>query len=486
MNNYPRVNSPADMGTLLLGAALLCISPATARAQKAPLPNAPKVQPNVQLIAQLAQTTAPQMPAGPPPAMPAATPPIATKGPRLTIHQAEQIAIRNNPHISVAHLLSLAQAQVAREARSAYMPTAYGDLESVGSHDQSRMSAVGDLQSSRLLDKAAGGLTVSQLITDFGHTHNLVLSSESTAKAQLENEAATRLDIILTVDQAFYHALTAEAVLNVAQKTVAERKATEEQVASMTKAQLRSQVDLSFAQVQLSQAQLLLLDARDQEQTAMADLNDVLGFEQDRQYALVDQTPANPAPPPPNTEPLVREALIQRPDLAALNDNYTAAKEYTKAERDLWMPTITAMAVTGGAPVRDDLYKSSWYGGAGADINIPVFNGFLFNADEQAAKMRAGAAQQQVRNLEDNIARDVRTTVLNARDAFERIGVTEEMLNESNLALDLSQQRYQIGLSSIVELTEAQLAQTRAAIAAVNARYSYQTVLAELRYQLGL
>lgn len=403
---------------------------------------------------------------------------------QLTLAEAERIAIQNNPNIGIAHLLALAQGRVAREARSAWMPTLTGSMTAVGAHDNTRITA-GALNNPSVYDRAAGGLTVSQLITDFGRTHNLVLSAKSTARAQLENERATRQDIVLTVDQAFYRALTAQAVLKVAHETVAERQATGEQVGAMTKAKLRSQVDLSFAQVQLSQAQLLLLDARNQAETAMAALDSVLGFEQDRQYTLIDQTPANPAPPPQQAEPLVQQAFTSRPDLAAANDNFTAATQFSKAERDLWMPTVSALAAVGGTPVRADQIQSPWYGAAGANISIPIFNGFLFNAREQEAKLRAGASQQQVRNLRNNIARDVRTAVLNAQDAFQRIGVSREMLTQSNLALDLSQRRYQLGLSSIVELTQAQLAQTQAQIAVSDARYAYATSLSVLNYQLG-
>ena len=79
----------------------------------------------------------------------------------------------------------------------------------------------------------------------------------------------------------------------------------------------------------------------------------------------------------------------------------------------------------------------------------------------------------------------MRTAVLNAQTAFERIGVTAGHAEPGELRLDLAQARYKIGLSSIVELTQAQLEQTQAEIANTNARYAYQTALAEVRYQLG-
>jgi outer membrane protein len=405
-------------------------------------------------------------------------------GPRLTLAEAEQMALRNNPGISVAHLLALAQEQVTREARAAELPTALGSLTAVGAHLNSRITA-GGLNNPVVYDRAAGGLTVSQLITDFGHTHNLVLSAKSNARAVLENEHATEMDIVLTVDQAYYQALTAQAVLHVAQQTLAQRQATGDQVSALTKAKIKSDLDQSFANVQVSQANLMLLDAQSNEQTAMAELNNVLGLETDQHYTLVDETASNPLPAPDDAEALVKSAMTARPDLAALNDESLAARQYSNAQRDLWMPTVSALAAVGGAPVRADQIQSSWYGAAGANISIPVFNGFLFNAESKEAKLRAQAEQEKVRDLRDVIARDVRTAVLNAQAAYQRIAVTQEMLSQTNLALDLAQARYKIGLSSIVELTEAQLSQTQAEIANTSARYAYQTALAEVKYQAG-
>ena len=466
-------------------AVLSCFSFASAVcAQKQPLPDAPATHLFAQIAqdappaqAPLATTAAPPTSAGPNNALP--------PGPTLTIDQAEQMALKNNPNISIGRLLALAQGQVTREVRSVEMPQAAADLTAVDAHKGSRITGAGTINSPLIFNKAAGGLTVSQLITDFGHTHNLVKSAQSNARAQIESERATELDIKLAVDQAFYQALTTQAVLKVAQQTLAQRQATGDQIGALTKSQVKSELDLSFANVQVSQANLLLLDARSNEQASMAALNNVLGSEQDQQYVLVDETGGNPAPAPDDTESLVQAAFKQRPDLASLNDRFLAAKQYTSAERDLWMPTISALLAGGSTPVRDDQIQSSWYLGAGANMSIPVFNGFLYSADEKEARYRASAAGEQVRNLRDTIARDVRTAVLNAQTAFQRIGVTQDMLNQANLALDLANARYKIGLSSIVELTQAQLNQTQAQIENTNARYAYQTALAEVRYETG-
>ncbi len=311
-------------------AALFFLASACAAAQQAGGPAAQLISALAQASASLAPTVTadPWMPGG------AQQEPAQPTGPSLTIAQAEQMAIRNNPNISVARLLVLAQAQVTREVRSAELPSATADLTAVGAHDNSRITA-GLLNNPSVYDRAAGGLRVSQLITDFGRTHNLVLSAQSSAKAQLESERATELDITLTVDQAFYQALTAQAVLKVAQETVAQRQATVDQVGALTKAKIRSDLDLSFANVQLSQAKLLLLDAQNSQQSAMAALNNVLGSEQNQQYNLLDETNGNPPPAPDDAEALVRTAFGARPDLAAQNDKFIAARQFSTAQRDL-------------------------------------------------------------------------------------------------------------------------------------------------------
>lgn len=447
-----------------------------ARAQHPTLPDAPAST----LSAHAEQ--APSMPATQP--QPAAQDAPSDR-PKLTLAQAEQLALAHNPNISIAHLLQLAQGQVVREARSADLPQVNGNLIAVGSHQNSRLSGNGGLNSPRLLDKAAGGISVSQLITDFGRTHNLVRNAQSNAKAQAENETAQADDIRVAVDQAFYDVLTAQSVLKVAQQTVRTRQATGEQIGALTNQKLRSTLDLSLAQVQVSQAQLLVIDAQNSEQAAMANLNAILGSEADQQYDLIDETPSTPQAAPANPEEMVALAFRSRPDLAALNDRWLAARQYASAEHDLKRPTVSALAAGGGAPVRDNLIQSSWYGAAGANVSIPIFNGFEFTARAREADLRAQAASEQVRNLRELIARDVRTSVLNAQMAFQRIGASKLLLDQANNALELAQARYKVGLSGIADLTQAQLAQTQAEIGYTNAKFGYESALALVRFQTG-
>jgi len=403
---------------------------------------------------------------------------------KLTLYDAEQLALKNNPQISVSKLLALAQHQVLREVRSGELPVATGNLTAVDAHEGTRITA-GVLNNPSVFERAGAGVTIGQLITDFGRTRNLVASANLRENAQQQSALATAADVTLAVDQAFYAALSAQAELTVAQQTVETRQTTADQVQALAQAKLRSDLDLSFANVNLAQAKLLLLEAQNRKDAAFTSLNQVLGFEKQADYLLVDETGPTLSQPSTGQEDLVQLALRSRPDLAALDDQFRSEKRFARAEHDLNRPTISALGAVGGTPVRADQITTSWYGAVGVNMSIPVFNGFLFSARAHEADYRASALQEQVRDLRDRIARDVRVTWLQANTAYQKVSVTAQLLQQANLALDLAQTRYKLGLGSIVELSQAQLQQTDAQIGNSTARYEYLSTLSSLRYQTG-
>ena len=433
-----------------------------------------------------AAPTPPGVPQNPPDVpqltTPNAQPPAPTGAIRLTLKEAEALAIKNNPQVTSARLVALASHQVVREQRSYYFPTATGNLTAVDAHDNSRITA-GGLNNPIIFPRAAAGATVSQLITDFGHTSNMIASAAFSAKAEDQNALATRQQIQLATDQAFYNVLQAQAVLRVAQETVNSRQIVVDQVSALAQAKLKSDLDLSFAQVNLAQAQLLVLDAQNNEKSAQAALAALLGYLTQQEFIAADDTTAL-IPPPGNLEQLISDAVNSRPELQSLNFQYQSNEKLKKAERDSLLPSISALGAVGGAPVRDDRLDP-WYGAAGVNMEIPLFNGFLFSAREKEADLRARAVQQRFADERNTIARDVRTSWLNASTAYDRLAVTNQLLKQANLALDLAQTRYKLGLGSIVELSQAQLQQTQADIAQSQAGYEYRLALQVLKYQIG-
>ena len=456
------------------GLLVLCVSSGFSQTNATSLPSAPGK--SLSFLAQM-QTATPSGAAGQVASAPAADG-------TMTRQQAEQMALKNNPRVSVSQLLAMAQKQVVRETRSYELPNLNGVATVVGAEQASRISS-GSLEASRMLNHAGAGLQLTQLITDFGRTRNLVASSSLQAKASLQSTEATREDIVLAVDMAFYSALEAQATLKVAQSTVQARQSVSDQVGALTASKLRSTLDQSFADVNLSQAKLLLLDAQDRENAAMAQLDEVLGLQSATEYTLVDDTEEPPSVPP-SFDSLIAMALQQRPDLQAQKLRHDADVRFAHAQRDQLLPTISALGVVGYTPFGSPSYfNQDWYGAAGVSMSIPIFNGFRYHAQAEEADLRARASDEVSRQLTDVIVRDVRTAWLNANSAQQRMAVTKQLVNEANMGLDLAQTRYNLGLSSIVELSQAQLQQTQAQIDDANARLQYESDLATIRFQTG-
>ena len=401
---------------------------------------------------------------------------------KLTLPEAEALALKNNPQISAARLIALAEGEHAREVKSGFLPTLSANATGVDASPGTRITA-GALNNPVLYDRAAAGAVLNQLLTDFGRTSNLLASARFRARAQDALSTATAEQVTLAVDQAFYGGLAARALLKVAQQTVAARRDVADQVRALAQSKLKSDLDTSFAEVDLAQANLLLLDSENGEKAAIATLSAILGFSDDRDFDLVEV--ALPIRvPPANADELIARALAQRPDVAALTFESRAAEKYRVAQRDQFLPELRAVAVGGFAPYRND-HLSANYSGVGVNLAIPIFTGFRVDAEAREAELRARAAGEKLLDVRNQVARDVRKSWLDLQTAYSRLSVTRELLRQADRALDLARTRYRLGLSSIVELSQAQLKATEAEIGDADARYRYRLAEALLRYEVG-
>ena len=124
-------------------------------------------------------------------------------------------------------------------------------------------------------------------------------------------------------------------------------------------------------------------------------------------------------------------------------------------------------------------------GAVRVNVNIPLFNGFLFSARAKATDFQTEVVRQRLADLRNNLAREVRTWWEQTNQAYERLSVTRQLREQANLALDLAQQRYNLGLSFIVEFTQAELGKTEADITDTDATYQYPLTPIALAYTIA-
>jgi outer membrane protein len=401
----------------------------------------------------------------------------------LTLRQAQDLALKQHPDISVAALGALAAQQEVKEARSALLPNVFASATAVGTGDpnNTRIGA-GGLNNPLIYEREADGATISQLITDFGRSSELTRSAKLRARSEQMNVQATRAQILLEVNNAYFSALESQSVLEVARQTLEARELVLEQTRTLATNKLKSELDVSFVRVDYDQASLLLAKASNDLAASFATLSMVLGERRPATFVLSDE----PMPDyvTNNYSTFILEALEHRPDLAQLRYRRDAAKEFALAEGKLNYPTIAAIGTAGVIPTGNS-HLASDYEAAGINLTLPIYTGGMDTARRREAEYKANAADETVRGVEDKVARDVQIACLNLDYARQRLGLTEQFLTNATEALELAKARFQIGSASIIELSQAELNQTSAQIDAATARYDYQIRFSALNFEIG-
>ncbi len=400
---------------------------------------------------------------------------------RLTLAEAQRLALQNNPQVSAAQFTAAAAYQVPNQYKANFEPNMFGSLTGVGADNGSRLAA-GALNNPTVYNRLGSGLSISQMVTDFGRTSNLIGMAKLQAQAQDQATEDARARTLLAASRAYFGLLRARAVMKVADQTVAARQLVVDQVTALAESKLKSTLDVSFAQVNLSDAKLLQVQAQNDVKAAEAELANAMGLPGEAGFILADEP--MPPPLPSRVNDLLQQALQDRPDLKDLRLEQSADVRFAKAEHDLYYPNVGVIGTAGLVPTGYSTIAGR-YGAVGVNVTIPIFNGGLFKARQTEAELKSKAATQNVSDLENRVTRDVRVAYLNATTALDRLALTVQLLQQAQLAMDLSQSRYDLGLGSIVELSQAQLNVTSAQIANATAQYDYQTQRVIVDYQIG-
>jgi outer membrane protein len=399
----------------------------------------------------------------------------------LTLADAEARALKNQPRLLAQQFRAEAANKRVTESRSGYFPQMFGNLTAVEANGDTAVAA-GAVTTSSVSTRAAGGGSLVQLITDFGHTSNLVQSARFDAKAAGQDEESIRQTVLMNVQEAYFAAQAAESVLKTAQAVLDFRKLSFRQLNALAQSQLRSTLDVQFAQVMVSEAELAVVRAESTVQKAQAQLAASMGEESASSYSLVDES----LPPSPDSEPseYIQQAIVDRPDLKGLRLHSESASHEARAETDRNFPSVTALASGGEVPIHDSTIHRD-YGAVGVNINIPIFTGGLYTSRAAEARLEAKAADEDASLREVEIVRDVRMAWADARDAYLQLDVTQRLVDQANVAMRLAQARYDAGLGSIVELNQAELNQTSALITAASARFDYLRSMTAFQFALG-
>ena len=417
------------------------------------------------------------------PAFPQVTiPPVSP--PILTLDQAETTALANQPRLLAAQLRARAFAKRIVETRSGYMPQVAFNATGVRVADTGTSTAAGNITTSAISDRFAYGGNLAQLVTDFGRTSALVSSARATADAQSDIATLTRAQVRLTVIEAYYRVLGSEAVLRAAQAAQTNRQLISRRLSALADSELRSTLDVNFAKVLESEADLAVVRAESTVAQQRVKLATAMGISAPVTSQLQEPSASSDSLPP-DAESFMKTAGEYRADLNAAKAQQLAANKFALSERRMSYPTLNILAAAGQVPFHDHTLHDD-YAAAGFNLNIPIFNGGLFAARRGEAELEASARTRDVQEIQLQVTEQVRDAWYQADEAYRSLDVTARLVAQSKEALRLAQDRYEAGLGSIVELNEAQLNETSAEITSADSTYTYLLRRAALDFAAGL
>ncbi|MEO6741863.1 MAG: TolC family protein [Chthoniobacteraceae bacterium] len=414
----------------------------------------------------------------------------------LDLKTAEAIALRHAPEITAAYLKARAANEVTKQVRSNFFPQLTGNIALVGAGDDiskvfggdaitgkdTRIGATGGLSNPTILSRESNGVLFSQLITDFGRTGLLTSAAKLDALSEQQRAELVRQNVVLLVDQAFFHALEAEALLRVARETIASRQLIAERSTALVQAKLKTELDASLARVSVEQARLLQLQADNKLQAAHAELSAALGYKKLQHFTLIEEhLPKWREEPLPA---LLATASQNRPEIASTRLHRDAWRKIAAAEQAARLPKITLQGAFGRTTTGDTRVRET-YAAAGFNVEVPLLAGGRLKARATEAGLRSEAEQKTLEEVEDRVARDVTLAWLNVRAGLKTIAVTQSLRSSARDAYELARARYETGVASIVEFSQAELSKTEAELQYVNATYEYQIQLAVLAFQTG-
>jgi outer membrane protein len=418
--------------------------------------------------------------AGGQPAAPKESPPT------LTLQEAVQTALRIHPALQSAEFAVQGAEARFNQAKAPYYPQVGG--AAVQTNGALRSNAFlrpsGALISPNQSDMTMG-VVASQTVYDFGQTESRV-DAQRSDKARIEKDAMTRrAEVVLGVERAYFTVLKRKRLVEIAEQTVRERDVLKRQVETLYRNQLKSKLDLGLIQVQLSDAEFLVIRARNDLAAAFAELNNAIGIEGPVTYTLEEIPVA--VQPPRALGDLVSEAKDRRPELLALKERVRTAEHRIKAAGNLNFPTVQVVGSAGDTEHisdRPSLQEGGWWG-LGGVVSVPLFTGFLIQNQVAEAMAQQREAQAVYLAVAQNVQLQVQDSFLDVVTLLQQIKVAEEQVTIAREALSLASQRYKLGLSSIVEVTQSEVAVTVAETRLAETQFDARIAEARLRFAVG-
>jgi len=396
--------------------------------------------------------------------------------PRKTLSECVAIALAEHPSLKAATASVQAGHERVHEAASNYLPQVTA-LYSAARRNTSAGARTGTAVNTPQVtfNFYDTGVSFTQVLFDFGQTLHNIRAAQGSEQALDADRSTQQATVVLNVKQAYFNVLAARRLLVVADETVGQNQKHLEQAAGRFRVGMAAKFDVTQVQVQLAQAELNQLTARNNVSLARETLRNALGLTGPLDFDVVDNFDVHAAQI--NETDALAAAYDKRPELQSFRAQEFAANEQIAALQTNYLPNISG---NGNYMWSGSEYplQSNW--DIGANVNLSIFSGGLTTAQIGEQKFNLANIRFNEEVERQGIALEVRQATLNLQQAQESIRVAAKAQESARENLELAEGRYNTGVGSIIELTDAQTSRTSAEASYVQALYNYKTSLAAL------
>ena len=406
------------------------------------------------------------------------------RGSFLGLQQAIELSLDHHPLVQEADASLKAANARTEQARSIYYPRVEANFDTAaGAGRLNPRFLVGGFLVQPNLSQYVGGVSVNQRIFDFGYSQNTVNAAHLAERAQEQDINARQALVVLQVRMAYFVSLKQQRLVQIAEETVRERGIIKAQIEALHRQQLKSKLDVDLVQVELTNAESQLVRARNGLKSGFANLNRAMGVTGAEDYVLED-LPIEVRPQRP-LESLISDSL-SHPEFRKSKELTASADAKITASKRQYLPTVSAYASGGDFQVYDSSRTLStqtggWWA-AGGFVSMPLFTGFMIENQVREAKAQKAAAEAASLNIEQALTQQVTNSYLDTVSFAQQIKLGEEQVKTAQEALGLAKQRYKLGLGSVVEVTQAEVALTGAQTRLAEAQYDYKIAEVTLAY----
>ena len=398
----------------------------------------------------------------------------------LTFDRAVALALEHHPSLKAAEANTRASSAVLTQARAAYFPAVNLSSSTTRTEGAFVFNPTFPPRDQRYTNYVVS-LQAQQTLYDFGKTGGRVTANENFVDAAASDAEATRHNVIANVKLAYLNFIQTERVVKVNEEAVAQAEQHLVRAKAFYSVGKRPEFDVTNAEVDLANAKVNLIRGRNLQRLAKVQLENAMGVHPAADYTV---SAVFAIPPLPTTLDSAKAlAFAQRSELRSARARLQANHALVAAAWNQHLPTLSAAGSYIWSAFDFPLF-SRW--NAGVTLSLPVFQGFNLSAQVQQAKANTDVAQANLEVLTENITLEVEQVYLSLQEANERITATTKLVEQAEQNLKLAEARYNSGVGSAIEVTDAQLSRSNARITHIQAQYDYNSALVRLRRALGV